>query len=592
MNRTKWLKRGAAAVLALVAANLAVDAALRTRRLRQSFLARFEKAFGRPVEVGRIQLRLVPTLRLEAKSVTVAESPEFGQEYFLRAERVTAGLRWTGLLRGKIEFGAFSFTRPSLNVVRNAAGEWNVSRWLPPAAPQPTATGAPQKISGAEPSAAPLDLVEFDEGRINFKREESKLAFALTNVTGKVEQRAPGKWTLHLEAQPWRSGTLLQTAGRITVAGQIAGTLARLQPAELHLRWDSASLADLMRLSSGQDFGLRGEAALEAVARSGEAPGNTGDWSVEAAARVRAIHRWDLPQRSDNPAISLFAAGKWEIPASELQLTSFSVEAPRSNARGEASFSYRASPEVQVRILSAGIQAADLLAWYRGFHAGVAEEVVAEGYLTGAAVIGGWPLTLRNLAFSSAGGSLRVPGISTPLRVGAFSGGKTRRQYALETVWVGWSPAPRRAPGTGKKEKRAAQRKTTEVVTAEGAWFAATQAVETGKGAATLEGGTARAENVLALAAALGRPLERGWSGHGAVKRVRPKLMTVMAAFIGLLPIMWAHGSGADMMKRIAAPMIGGLATSFILELLVYPVIYAIWKWKFEMKRGKVIPGA
>ena len=79
---------------------------------------------------------------------------------------------------------------------------------------------------------------------------------------------------------------------------------------------------------------------------------------------------------------------------------------------------------------------------------------------------------------------------------------------------------------------------------------------------------------------------------HGAVKRVRPKLMTVMAAFIGLLPIMWAHGSGADMMKRIAAPMIGGLATSFILELLVYPVIYAIWKWKFEMKRGKVIPGA
>lgn len=74
---------------------------------------------------------------------------------------------------------------------------------------------------------------------------------------------------------------------------------------------------------------------------------------------------------------------------------------------------------------------------------------------------------------------------------------------------------------------------------------------------------------------------------HGAVKRVRPKMMTVMAAFMGLLPIMWAAGAGSDAMKRIAAPMIGGLTTSFVLELLVYPVIYFIWKWKFEMKQGK-----
>ena len=75
---------------------------------------------------------------------------------------------------------------------------------------------------------------------------------------------------------------------------------------------------------------------------------------------------------------------------------------------------------------------------------------------------------------------------------------------------------------------------------------------------------------------------------NGAVKRVRPKLMTVMAAFMGLLPIMWATGTGADLMKRIAAPMVGGLFSSFALELLVYPVIYAIWKWDFEMKKGRI----
>ncbi len=65
---------------------------------------------------------------------------------------------------------------------------------------------------------------------------------------------------------------------------------------------------------------------------------------------------------------------------------------------------------------------------------------------------------------------------------------------------------------------------------------------------------------------------------HGAVKRVRPKLMTVTAAFMGLIPIMWSLGTGADMMKRVAAPMIGGLASSFLLELAVYPVVYYLWK--------------
>ncbi|MDZ7640163.1 MAG: efflux RND transporter permease subunit [Bryobacterales bacterium] len=72
---------------------------------------------------------------------------------------------------------------------------------------------------------------------------------------------------------------------------------------------------------------------------------------------------------------------------------------------------------------------------------------------------------------------------------------------------------------------------------------------------------------------------------HGAVKRVRPKFMTVATMFIGLLPIMWSTGTGSDVMKRIAAPMIGGVATSFLLELLVYPVIYELWKWHSEVKK-------
>ena len=65
---------------------------------------------------------------------------------------------------------------------------------------------------------------------------------------------------------------------------------------------------------------------------------------------------------------------------------------------------------------------------------------------------------------------------------------------------------------------------------------------------------------------------------HGAVKRIRPKLMTVGVILAGLIPIMFSHGTGADVMKRIAAPMIGGVITSEILELTIYPAIYLLWK--------------
>jgi Cu(I)/Ag(I) efflux system membrane protein CusA/SilA len=71
---------------------------------------------------------------------------------------------------------------------------------------------------------------------------------------------------------------------------------------------------------------------------------------------------------------------------------------------------------------------------------------------------------------------------------------------------------------------------------------------------------------------------------EGAVQRVRPKMMTVLAILMGLLPIMWSSGTGSDVMKRIAAPMVGGIVTSFILSLLIYPAVYVLWKWWSEVR--------
>jgi copper/silver efflux system protein len=79
----------------------------------------------------------------------------------------------------------------------------------------------------------------------------------------------------------------------------------------------------------------------------------------------------------------------------------------------------------------------------------------------------------------------------------------------------------------------------------------------------------------------------------GAVKRVRPKVMTASVIIAGLLPIMWSHGTGADVMKRIAAPMVGGVITSVVVVLVVYPAIYYIWRgWRLPEKVEAPLPPA
>ena len=88
------------------------------------------------MQVGRFSVQILPIPELDVDAVTIGEDPAFGNEYFLRAEHMTARLRWLGLLRGHFEFGTMSFTRPSLILVRNADGHWNLEGWLPPARPR------------------------------------------------------------------------------------------------------------------------------------------------------------------------------------------------------------------------------------------------------------------------------------------------------------------------------------------------------------------------------------------------------------------------------------------------------------------------
>jgi uncharacterized protein involved in outer membrane biogenesis len=523
----KWWRPAALVVATVIVAQVGVSLLVRTHRVHAYLVRHLERAFGRPVEVSHFSVLILPNPSLDAEQITVGEDPAFGNEYFLRAERLSASLRWTGFLRGRFEFGTLSLSRPSLNLVRNGEGRWNLERWLPPAKIN-VPGGLPAVYNVARVLGTPanhLTRIDVDDGRVNFKINDEKLPFAFTSVAGVVEQVAPGRWQLQLEAAPWRSGAALQSAGTVFVRGDVAGTSTRLQPAEIHLHWSDGALADLLRLFRGRDYGIRGEFTLDATAKSGTGPaasasGPYGDWFFELQARATAIHRWDLTERSDNPAMNVNLDGLLNVATGKAIAHRIVVETAKSNLRGTASATISANPSWEIRLDSAGVQAADLLNWYRAFQPGVDEMVTVKQYFTGAMTLGGWPLQLKDAAFSSEGGEAKIPGIASPVRIGAIVGGRRRDTLTIEPFRVAYASSVVRAesagtagavvavPGSAKKRASSEARGVVNV--------GLTHDFGVRAGHITVDGHLDRVEDGLRVAQVFGRTLNHGWELTGA----------------------------------------------------------------------------
>jgi hypothetical protein len=517
----KWWKLALTIVASLVAMQIGVSVLVRTGRMHAYLTAQLEKAFGRPVEVAHFAVQLLPTPRLDAEQITVREDPAFGNEYFLRADNLSAGLRWTGLLRGRFEFGTLSLSRASLILVRNTQGRWNLERWLPPA----KIIGEPAaRIYGPQSAIAPVNQllkIDFDDGRVNFKNVDDKLPFALTSVSGSVDQMAPGRWQLRLEAQPWRSGVVLQSAGIVRVQGDVAGTSARLQPAQISVHWEEVSLADLFRLLRGRDYGMRGVFTLDGSLKSGvpePAPSESanasagtaaplGEWVFYAEARAAQIHRWDLIERSDNPHLRLGVKGHWNVAAGAVHAEEVTIEGPRSNIRGAADYTTAPSPSFELRLDSSGIQATDLLAWYRAFHPGVDDGISAEQFFTGAMTLRGWPLELEGAAFSSNGGTVKVPGLKVPVRIGPVRLGRERNMFVSDPVRVALGGAARDVFSPKKRRMATLMENAADITLSHD--------LSTQTGNISIEGHVQKVEEVLKAAAAFGRPINHGWELNG-----------------------------------------------------------------------------
>jgi hypothetical protein len=513
----KWWKPALLILIAVVVMQVGVSLLVRTHAVHGFLTRHLERAFGRPVEVAHFSVTLLPSPELDAYRITIGEDPSFGNEYFLRADHLKAGLRWTGLLLAHFEFGALSLSKPSLNLVRNREGRWNLERWLPPAKASARTYGPPMITP-----ANRLRRIEVEEGRIDFKMVDEKLPFALTGVSGTVEQVSTGRWQLQLKAEPWRSGAALQSAGIVSVQGDVAGTSARLQPATVRVHWERGSLADLLRLFRGRDYGVRGTFALDATANSGtpdlasSAEGWPGDWSYSVQARAAQIHRWDLNERADNPRVNLSLQGRLNVATGEVRAARLVVETAKSNLRGTARAILGGNPVWEVRVDSAGVQAADGLDWLRAFQPGVEDGISVRQYFTGGVTVRRWPLEVREAAFSSEGGEAKVPGLKPTLRIGPVEGGRYRNVLTIDPVRISYA-ATGGASGVNGGSAGGVAAKRRALADARGTMSVALQHdFDRHAGAVSIEGHVDHVEDALQIAAAFGRQLNRGWELTGA----------------------------------------------------------------------------
>lgn len=490
----RWPRRILILLILLWVVAEGISLAIQYTRLHRILTAQIEAAMGRPVEVGSYNFSFWNGPVVEARSVTVGEDPRFGAEYFLRADSMTVRLRWQSLLRGRVEFGTLLLTRPSLNLVRNADGDWNLAEWLP----RPNAVPAPRTYPGPVlPSMATrFRRIEVEGGRVNFKLADEKLPFAFVGVTGTVETDRPGRWRINLQATPWRAAIALQKAGTIHVSGDVGGTSSRLRPAALNFSWTDASLSDVLRLARSDDLGVRGALAISIDARTDD----SGDgWVTKGRAELRGIHRWDLALRPDNPSLNLIAQMAWRPQASYVELTQARVEALHSNIEatgriswgGEALPDKRAISPAQIAISSAEIDMGDLLTWARAFHPGIADNLSIRGLAHAGATVAGWPPRIVNATISGDGADLSGAALRKPIHVGRLQFRYDNGLVSLPPVNASWGSAA--GPPDGSFRLEASTKQTAKALPA---WH--------------VSGSTSQVRDLIAGASAFGWNISRG----------------------------------------------------------------------------------
>ncbi len=286
MSPARAGKRLTVALAALLLVALLVPPFLNVGRFKQRIVLAMEQSLGRPVAVDEVSLRLVPRPGFDMKNLVVGDDPRFGAEPMLRAAEVTASLRLTSLWRGRLEVARLSLNEPSLNLVRDPGGRWNLEDLLMRAAQTPSAPTARTR-----PEVRPrFPYIEAEAGRINLKLGPQKTVFTLSEADFSVWLESEEELGLRLRARPVRTDANLADTGELRISGTLGRTPSLGQtPMKLSVRLEDAQLGQLSTLLYGRDRGWRGSVQVNAALA-----GPPSDLALSGSLRLEDFRRYDI----------------------------------------------------------------------------------------------------------------------------------------------------------------------------------------------------------------------------------------------------------------------------------------------------------
>ena len=263
------------------------------QRIKSRIVSSISLALGRPVEISSARIQLLPHPGFDLEGFVVHDDPAFSAEPMLRAEDVTASLRLWSLLRGHLEISRLSLKDPSLNLVRDASGHWNLEKLLERAA-QTSVAPTGKSTTELRPG---FPYIEAESGRINLKNGEEKKPYALTDADFALWQDSENSWGLRLEGRPVRTDFNLTNTGTIKLSGtwQRAPSFHET-PLQIAFEWSHGQLGQVTTLAYGNDKGWRGE-----LDWATQITGTPDDLKVQTNASIQDFRHYDVTLDSNLP---------------------------------------------------------------------------------------------------------------------------------------------------------------------------------------------------------------------------------------------------------------------------------------------------
>jgi AsmA family len=356
--------------------------------LRNRIANSIGSALGRRVSLDNVRLRVLPRPGFDLEGLVIYDDPAFSEEPMIRAQEVSAAIRLRSLLHGRVEIATLTASEPSINLVRNHEGRWNLASLVERNAQIPAAPTA--KAASERRPAFPY--LEASHARINFKIGQTKKSYALMDADVALWQDSENSWGARMKAAPIRTDFNLTDTGllQVNATWQRAATL-RATPMQIAVQWQNGQLGQITKLLSGKDRGWRGGVNFTA-----KLSGTPEALSIAGATTIDSFHRYDIVG-SENVRLSTSCTGQYNAVVS--YLTDLLCESPVHDGilrlRGDAILNTQ-PPTYKLTFSAVQVPLTSVVRLLRQAKNQIPEDVTASGWLNAEFLLRSDARSIRN----------------------------------------------------------------------------------------------------------------------------------------------------------------------------------------------------